>query len=264
MGHVDIHCHLLPGIDDGAASLAETVEMLSLAGAAGTDQIVATPHMFQPDIGSDDVDLVRHCWRNLCANLETLEIEGAALALPTVHLGAENYVGAELLAAVSAGEVLTLSGSRFLLVELWPLTTGTAARHALDHIASAGYTPVLAHVERYGFLRSDPSALPNLVEAGYVAQVNAAAILGRQGLKIAQLVDHWLRRGLIAVVASDGHGVDSRQPKLDAVAELLAKRHGKTTAELLLQDNPRALLAGAEPTLPSLEPRRRWWQRLDS
>jgi protein-tyrosine phosphatase len=127
-------------------------------------------------------------------------------------------------------------------------------------LLALGYTPVLAHVERYGFLREDPRRLERLVAAGCVAQVNSGAVVGRHGLPTVQLVERWLREGLITVIASDSHNVASRPPGLGEAAALISSRHGAETAALCLAGNPRALLAGKPVTRP--EPARSsWWRR---
>jgi protein-tyrosine phosphatase len=260
MGYVDVHSHLLPGIDDGPESMVEALDILACAHAAGTSAMVATPHMFQPGLGSDDPAAVRAAFASL--RERAAGEEDWAAASVEMHLGAENFLGEALLEAAAADSVVTLGGTRALLVELWPMTAGGAARHALDALLSLGYLPVLAHVERYGFLREDPSLLEELVAAGCVAQVNAGAVIGRHGLPTVQLVDRWLRRGLVTVVASDAHNVTSRPPALDEAASVLRSRHGDATADLCLRVNPSALLAGEPLTPPpSSASRRRWWHR---
>ncbi|MDH3523058.1 MAG: hypothetical protein OES32_05665 [Acidobacteriota bacterium] len=264
MDLVDIHSHVLPGADDGAATFAEAVEMLAIARAAATAEIVATPHMFAAGLGSDDAAAVRALFDRFVERLQQLdEAAGAAADRPRLHLGAENYVSAELLEAMAAGRVQTLGPSRSLLVELWPLTTASAARHAVDRIQAAGYVPVVAHVERYRFLHERPALLEELVGAGWVAQVNGAAVLGQDGLKTAQLADRWLRRGLVSVIASDGHGARVRSPALDEVRIHVESRYGATTARLCLRDNPLALLADRPVVLPPEVPRFRWPGRRD-
>ena len=261
MEYLDIHTHVLPGVDDGAQSFAEAIGMLEVAWEAGTRQVVATPHMFHSGLGSNDPAAVTAAFSAFTERLDRQR--GAEPDRPPsemqIHLGAENYVGIELISAAEAGRVLTLAGSRFLLVEFSPLTTATAARHALSRIQDAGYLPVIAHVERYAFLQDEPAMLEELVAGGCVAQVNASAILGLHGLRIAQLVDDWLRRRQIAVVASDGHGLTARRPELAEASHLLAARYGETTARACLHDNPSSILADTSPTLPPLEPGKRWW-----
>ncbi len=263
MEYVDLHSHVLPGIDDGAQSFAESLDMLAAASGAGTRHMVATPHMFQPGLGSDDPAVVEAAFDDFSERLEgrRRDPDGSAVGKIEVHLGSENYVCTELLTAVASRRVLTLGGSRYLLVEFWPPTTASAARHAISEIQDSGYVPVLAHVERYSFLQHEPEMLEQLVDGGCLAQVNSAAILGLHGLPITQLTDRWLRRRLIAVVASDSHGLAPRRPELDQVAEHLEARYGANTAELCLRDNPRAILADESTTLPPEEARSRWWRR---
>jgi protein-tyrosine phosphatase len=263
MGYVDLHSHVLPEVDDGAQSFAESLDMLAAASRAGTRHLVATPHMFQPGLGSDDPAAIEAAFSDFSERLDRRrsEPDGAAIGDLEIHLGSENFVCTELLAAVASRRVLTLAGSRYLLIEFWPPTTATSARRAVNEIQNAGYVPILAHVERYSFLQEEPSRLEQLVEAGCVAQVNGTAILGLHGLRITQLTDRWLRRRLIGVVASDSHGVDSRRPELDETAAQLVKRYGPATERLCLHDNPHAVLADETTSLPSAEQPTRWWRR---
>jgi len=261
MGYTDIHCHLLPGIDDGAADLEESVGMLTAARAAGSSAIVATPHMFQHGLGSEDPDEVRRRFESFLEALEAFRDEHDGAPAVDLHMGAENFVGAELLQAVTDGSALTLAGSRFLLVEFWPLTAAGAARQALDVILQTGVVPVLAHVERYRFLQDDPDLLEALVGSGCIAQSNAGAVLGDQGLRATELTDRWLRRGLVHVIASDGHGLGRRRPELAAVAEHLERRYGSEMAHCCIESNPQAIVQDATPEPPPVEPRRRWWRR---
>ncbi len=257
MGLIDIHTHLLPCFDDGPQSSTEAAAMLEAAWAGGTREIVATPHMFHSHLGSDDREEVEALFAGWRSEL----LEEMERPRPAIHLGAENYVSSEFAEALAVKRVLTLAGSRYLLIEFWPMILAGAARNAIATIQEAGYVPVLAHVERYGFLQDEPGLLEQLIEGGVVAQVNAGAILGRQGLRIARLADRWLRRGWVAVVASDGHSVTFRPPDLGEVASYLESRFGGETAELCLTRNPSALLADGSPTLPPPASERRWWKR---
>ena len=270
MDYVDLHSHLLPALDDGPATFADSLALIEAASGSGTRRMVATPHMFHGAVGSSDPAEVARRFADfearLAAHREQLrdgpagETASASLEGFEIALGAENYVGEAFLEAVTAGEVLTLGGSRYLLIEFWPMVTAITARQAVDVVQERGYAPVLAHVERYGFLQNEPARLDDLVAAGCTAQVNASAILGRQGLRVAQLTDHWLRRGLIAVVASDGHDTRARRPQLGEVADHMRSRYGSATVEHCLQLNPTAILADEATRRPDLR-RSRWWRR---
>lgn len=263
MSYVDLHCHLLPALDDGPGTFADSVAMIEVAWEAGTRRMVATPHMFQERLGSDDAPAVTGFFADFERRLASHRVErgGGYLDGLELTLGAENYVGEAFLSALAEGRVLSLGASRYLLMEFWPMVTATTARQAIDVVIEHNYVPVLAHVERYGFLHGEPRRLENLLAAGCVAQVNASAVLGHQGLRFAQLTDRWLSRGLIAVVASDGHGAESRRPELHEVADHLESRYGHATESACLRDNPEAILADQAPVLPVVE-RRSWWRRL--
>lgn len=260
--HVDLHSHPLPGLDDGPARFDDSIRLLEAAWHGGTRTMVATPHMFQEGLGSDDHEEVAERFERFEARLgdHRRAADDGYLADLELVLGAENYFGEAFVQALGDERVLTLGGSSYLLLEFWPATTRAVARRAVATVQDAGYAPVLAHVERYAFLQQDPSFLAEVVSSGCVAQVNAAAVLGLQGLGPARLTDRWLRDGLIAVVASDGHDLSRRTPRLDTVAEHLASRHGAEVAARCLRLNPQAILDDEPVALP--EPRRTsWWRR---
>jgi protein-tyrosine phosphatase len=262
--YVDLHCHLLPALDDGPASFPEAVAMIEVAWQAGTRRMVATPHMFQAGLGCDDpervADLFAEFERALAARRQGGD--GPALEGLELALGAENFVGEAFLRALESGRILSLGASRYVLIEFWPLVAANTAIHAVDALRERGLVPVIAHVERYGFLHDDPRRLEPLLAAGCVAQVNASALLGHQGLRPAQLTDRWLRRGWIGVVASDGHGATTRPAVLEAAADCLRSRYGAATAEACLRDNPAAILADGTVALPPAQKSNHWWRRL--
>ncbi len=253
MGWIDLHTHVLPGIDDGAQSSVEAFEMLELAGEDGTDELVATPHLFRPNLGAADVEEVRDAFDGWMASLSA---DGRPR--PRLQLGGEHYVSSEFAAALEADRVLPLGGSRALLLELWPMIRPEAALNTVAAVRDAGYRPLLAHVERYGFLHEDPDRLGAVIDAGGLAQVNAAALVGRQGVTMARLIDRWLRAGWVAVVASDAHGVHVRTPLLTGAARYLESRFDRRTAERCLVRNPRSILDD-EPIDVDPAPRSAGW-----
>lgn len=274
MNYVDLHSHLLPALDDGPGTFADSVALIEAAWKGGTRRMVATPHMFHGGVGSDDRDevverfvdfetrLAAHVAERRTQPAGTAgneqEGEAAYLAGLELALGAENYVGEAFLGALATKRILTLGGSHYLLMEFWPMVTATTARQAIDAVQEQGFVPVLAHVERYAFLQNEPGRLADLVAAGSAAQVNASAILGHQGLRLAEVADRWLRRGLIAVVASDGHDIRTRRPQLTEVADHLRARHGGACEDHCLRLNPTAILADEPIGLPPAR-RSRWW-----
>ena len=160
---VDIHSHLIPEIDDGAASLLESLEMLRFAYERGTRAMVATPHMFA-SFGNSDPLAVYDTYVSTVRRLERLanSDENAFSKEMALYLGSENFVSPEFLEALKDRNVLTLNGSRYLLVEFPPYLPFETAASAIDRVLEVGLTPVLAHVERYSFLEGKPRRLASL------------------------------------------------------------------------------------------------------
>ncbi|MGB5399942.1 MAG: CpsB/CapC family capsule biosynthesis tyrosine phosphatase [Thermoanaerobaculia bacterium] len=243
MRFVDIHTHLIPGLDDGPASLGETLEMLRHAYDRGTRAMVATPHMFA-SLGDTDVVRVSDSYVAMEERLQELarSKENRFLREMALYLGAENLVSPEFLQALQKRDVLTLNGSHYLLVEFPPYLPFDIAESAVDRILESGLTPVLAHVERYGFLDRKPGRLAGFKQKGCIVQVNAESIVDRRGRGIAKALMPWFESRWVDVVASDGHNGHSRAPNLDAAYGILAAEYSETTVATWMWHNPARIL----------------------
>ncbi len=250
---IDLHCHVLPGIDDGPATIEESVAMARAAAAAGTRTIVATPHVswHYPN----EADRIAR----LTAELnERLVAEGVPIEIRT---------GAEI-AMTRAGEIqpgelqgMRLGGGPWLLLEppFTPLVTGLDGV-VLD-LQSKGHRIVLAHPERCPAFHRDPQALEKLVNAGVLTSITAGSLVDRFGGEVRRFALQLVAKGLVHNVASDAHDTERRPPGI--AAELERAGLGPLTDWLTLQA-PAAILSG-EPipprpafTIPRMERRPRW------
>ncbi len=234
---IDLHCHLLPGVDDGPRAFAEAVAMCRLAAEDGCEAMVATPHQRRGVWWNSDRD-------QLAALADQLQTEvGAGFR---VYLGGEIHVDSELLAEVEklpeAGGVLPLAGSRYLLIEFDSSHTPREAIHLVHELAVAGWRPVLAHPEFIPWLAADRDLVARLVQLGAVAQVTAMSVTGEFGRRPQS--DTWalLDAGLVHFIASDSHNTRRRPPGLRRACDLIASRWGEPTARRLAADNPRAVV----------------------
>ncbi|HEV8631830.1 MAG TPA: CpsB/CapC family capsule biosynthesis tyrosine phosphatase [Thermoanaerobaculia bacterium] len=240
---IDLHCHVLPGIDDGAATLADAVAMCRLAAADGCHTMVATPHQRHPSFP-----------RVTRGGLEAARAELLA-ALggepPAVLLGAEVRVDSELLAELEASgsEVLSLAGSRYLLLELPRAEVGVPPEELVHELLLGGWRPVLAHPEVLPWLEVE--RLAALVEAGAMLQVTAAAVTGDFGRYPNQRVWELLDEGLVHFVASDSHSPTWRAPGLAAARAAVERRLGDVVARQLVSDNPGCVLADVPLPAPA-------------
>ncbi len=244
MHFFDLHAHLLPGVDDGPADLDETVEALRIAYDGGTRSIVATSHMYMLPLHTP-IGQLRAVFERTVSDLARLarRRDGCAfLGDMEFALGAENYLSSELIVALERDEVLSLDGGRSLLIEFNPYLSFELMKSALEKVLEAGYTPVLAHVERYRLFVRDASRLDEVVAMGCHAQVNAESVLGPLGSLQRRRAIEFLSRGAATVVASDLHNAGRRRSRLGEAAAALQKRFSSERVREWLADNPRRVV----------------------
>ncbi|MGV8042502.1 MAG: tyrosine-protein phosphatase [Thermoanaerobaculaceae bacterium] len=233
---IDIHVHVLPGIDDGPADLGEAVEMCRMAAADGVTTVVATPHQVHEEWENTDAAQIRQ----LCA-----EVEGAAGQAVHVLPGAEIRACMEIPAGLddqARSGLLSLAGSRYVLVEPSPYPFAPSLGDLVYELCVAGWRPVLAHPERYGYLAEDPERMRSLVGKGALLQVSAGSVTGSNGRRAHEAVRFLMDNRLAHFLASDGHDRAARPPRLGEARALVAGRWGETLAEALTEANPRAVI----------------------
>ena len=243
MSFVDIHSHILPGVDDGAGSIDETIAMLKVAYESGTKKIVATPHMFHDLFDNNDFVETRKKFDELIEQLEANQATFPFLSEIQVCPGAENYASPAFLKALDEGCVLTLNGSRYLLVETAFLLPFSQIEILIQRVHLAGFTPVLAHPERYGSIQEDPERLVKLWDVGCVCQINADSLLGASGSRARKCGETLLEEGLVDIIASDGHKLKWRTPELKSICEKLRREYSEEDVQALLVENPECIVA---------------------
>jgi protein-tyrosine phosphatase len=236
---IDLHCHLLPDVDDGPESLVESLEMCRLAAEDGCRLLFATPHLNHPRWPRQDVERLRQLAAELAAAVDgTIE----------VRLGAEVRLDAALAERpeelLARGAALGLGDSRCLLLEAPHGGDAPELEAAVHELRVAGWQPILAHPELVEGIAGRPGRAAELVEAGACLQVTATAVTGDLGRSIRRLVDEWIDQGLVHFVASDAHGSRWRPPGLAAARRRLAERWGAEVAHLLTTGNAERVLAG--------------------
>ena len=236
---IDLHCHMLPGVDDGAASPEEALLMARLAVESGVTAAALTPHCSVPGQFDNYYD------RQLDERFRRFETLLRQADIPlTVYRGMEVFATPELPRLLDDGALLTLGGGRCLLVEFAFGESPRFADDILRQIRRRGLIPVVAHPERYYFIQDDPRHLPRWISDGCVLQLNKGSFFGMFGRHAARTA-HWcLDRGCLHLIGSDAHSPYRRTPRLDDIYELVADAASPETAELLLRDNPAAILNG--------------------
>ena len=250
---VDLHCHILHGLDDGPATIEESIAMAESAIADGITHVVATPHANNEYFF--DFSRVRQLRDELQAKISgRLEIAIGC----DFHLNPEN-----LESLRKEPRHFCINQRDFLLVELNEFSIPPAMDQALHEIQLAGVRPVITHPERNGILRAHPERLKKWVRHGCFAQVTGGALTGGFSPGSQQDALRWIGEGLIHFVASDAHGTRSRPLRLQPAYNVVVDRFGQEKARALFHDNPLAAFEGRElPHVPEVEdelplPRRR-------
>jgi protein-tyrosine phosphatase len=246
----DLHAHILPGVDDGPVDLDETVETLRAAWEGGTRSVVATSHMYLEPLHTP-LERVREVFERTTEELARRageREEWSFLSEMRLWLGAENYLSTELIQALERDQVLPLGGGGCLLIEFNPYLSFEIMKSALKRVLATGYTPVLAHVERYRIFQRDPGRLAEAVAMGCHAQVNAESLLGPFTSPTRRRSVDFLKSGAVTLVASDMHNADRRRSRLGEAAEALERRFSAARVQEWLADNPRSVVDTARRT----------------
>ena len=235
MGYIDMHSHILPGMDDGSRSMGQTLRMLETAVSEGITTMIATPHNM-PGKGCPPGSVAR---RKVDELRRTVEQEGIPLEIVA---GTEYYYREEVLDILDSEDAVTLGNSDCVLVEFEPLAERNYIRNALRNILGFGYRPVIAHVERYAKLMEDTAVLGDMRKNGILVQVNAMSVTGDNGRQAKKDVRNLLKKGLVDFVATDAHSDGRRAPYMEKCAEVLYRKCGTEYADRLLFGNAEAFL----------------------
>lgn len=235
---VDIHCHILPLVDDGADNLEDALEMARMAAQDGVRAIIATPHCNLPYNGDKN-----YISESLQRRFFQLQQAVKAAGIPvSIHPGAEVLCTPDVPELLSEGRLLTLAGSRYLLVEFFFDEDLAYMDEMLLSIARQGCIPVIAHPERYEAVQRIPGIVERWFRAGYIIQLNKGSILGRLGRRAARTAAWILDHGLAHIVASDAHSPTVRTPRMDELLQYLSENCAEVYIDILLAENPRRIL----------------------
>lgn len=235
---IDLHCHVLPGLDDGAKDDASALAICREAAADGIRILVATPH-YRSGVGVEDLSVVAPAAERL---QRLVEEEGIKIE---IRHACEMPLLEDFLDCYRSGTWLAYDKERkYVLWEIPPLPCNGPAilPRIVSRLVSAGATPVLAHPERLPFL-DDLRAVEDVCARGAVLQVTAGAVLDDSS-SAGRRAREWLDAGLVAAVATDSHSLHRRPPRLSPVRDFLRRRYGEATATALVSGNPAKILAG--------------------
>ena len=238
---IDMHSHILPGVDDGAKTFEEAVNMLKLSYNDGVRKIICTPHYH---IGRVIADREK-CLEGITKLKEVIDEAKVELEL---YLGNEIYYHTESVEDVASGEIMSLAGSSYILFEFVPGVDISVIHKAVNDAFMEGYTPIIAHFERYGCLVNKPDRCKELKEMGALLQVNASSVIGKSGFadnerKLKKFIKGLMKKQLISFVASDAHGDSHRIPEFRKCYKYVVRKFGKAYAQKIFYDNQEKILS---------------------
>ncbi len=230
---IDVHCHILPDIDDGASDFNESLEMAKIAYRDGVCEIIATPHVYDNKYTIQDI---------------IKQVDRLNRRLKQNNIPVQIHPGAEVSISLDPALLLKypLNNTKYTLIEFPHNHLPSFAGKILAWLIAKGLKPIIAHPERnYSVIRS-PELLLNLLNKNIYVQITAASLTGDFGGDIQYCADYLLNSGKVDFIASDAHSQKFRTPVLSEAAEIAAKRIGSEASRLLVDTNPAALLAGKE------------------
>lgn len=232
---IDIHCHILPNVDDGSESLEESIEMAKIAESEGITRIVNTSHChfdFKYKKGNElKLELEKF---NQALKEENINIE--------VLLGNELYYTRDLIERFNELDFFSMNNSKYILMEFSPINFPKNIEDVIYEIKIRGYIPIIAHAERYKQVQEDVNIVLDCIKEGALIQVNASSILGKNGEKAEDTSKKLLDNNMVHFVATDAHSSNRRRPLIKDSYNYILKNYGKEVSEKLFIENPTAVI----------------------
>jgi len=238
---IDIHCHILPNIDDGPSSMDESIAMARIAMGDGIHTIVATPHTLNGVYINTVQDVIE----------KVAELH-AALARNDIQIqvcpGADVHICPQLVDRIRAEQACTINnGNKYIILELPSQMIPAGLKEELFQLKLKGITPIISHPERIALIQHDRTIMKELVSMGALGQVTAMSVTGDFGVQVQQTAKELISERLVHIIATDAHSCDGRPPVLSDAAERAADILGSyDDAAQMVTDIPAAILAGEQ------------------
>ena len=234
-GLIDIHCHIIPGIDDGSKYMEQTKNMLRIAYEDGIRKIIATPHYH--------IGRAMAKYGDIQAGVDKLNQWLAKHEMDMeIYPGCEIYYFSDAMDMLGGGQLHTMAEGRCVLLEFDPMVDFKVIQTAVNEASMNGYVPIIAHIERYACMVSEFDRASELIRMGALLQVNAQSILGRTGKDAQKYTKKLIKKKLISFVATDAHSDGWRRPQLQESYVYVAKKCGEEYAMTVFRDNPLAVI----------------------
>lgn len=234
-GFVDIHTHILPGVDDGAADILEGMKLVRMAWEDGTRALFLTPHYrgsFKENTPAWLHEVFSMFRQSVAEELPEMEL----------YLGSEAHYEAALPELLCEGKVMPLLNSQYVLLEFLSTSVRSQIVNGVSEVIRCGFTPVIAHAERYNAFRKDAALADTVLAMGALIQLNASSILGKHGYGIKQFCHRLLQQRKAHFIASDAHDCAQRPPLLQACWQRVSKKYTADYASALFRENAQAII----------------------
>ena len=236
---IDVHCHILPDVDDGSECMQESTNMAMIAKEQGIDKIIATPH-YHPEFkylkGEELNKVCEEFKKQLKEN--NIDIE--------IYLGNEIYFTYDLIEKISELDFYCLNKSKYILIEFPPTNFPLNLCNIVYELKQKGFIPVLAHVERYIKIHDDPEIIYDCIKTGAIIQINSSSLIGKQGKEIQRFCNLLIGRNMVHLVATDAHGSQRRRPIMKDAYQYIEKKYSKEIADNLFINNAQCILDNKE------------------
>ena len=233
---IDIHSHLLYGVDDGAKTRKESIQMLKEAKKQNVKAMILTPH-YRKEMFKHSNEIIEEHFRDLKAAADEIGID--------IYLGTEFHIHSKAVEYLQKGRCRTLADTEYVLAEYGYDTEFSYIKSTVQALLLNGYIPIVAHAERYACLRENLEYVELLRELGAMIQVNADAVLGIDGFITKNIVKRFLKNRVVDFVASDSHGMKGRVNNLSKCQEYLYKKYDSAYIDQILEKNARAIIGCA-------------------
>lgn len=233
-GIIDIHCHIIPGVDDGAETRFQVRELLKMEYESGVRALILTPHHRRGMFEADRETVIKR------ASYVRDEIQNLKMDMK-LYLGCEYHANSDMIEELRDNPHFRINGSNYVLAEFSSAHSFAKIRNWIYQLVTSGFVPIVAHIERYPAVDC-LEKVEELLNLGALMQVDAGAILGEYGFRQKQMSWKLLKKRMVHFVASDAHDTEKKRPNLKECAVRLERKLGRSYAEELLVQNPQKIL----------------------
>jgi len=229
---VDIHCHILYGVEDGPKTIEEAVVLSRKLTEKGVSKVIATPHF----IGDYDLKPTPECVNKLISQLNG-ELHNQGIEL-SIYPGMEGFASDDTVDRIKNGEILTLNNSKYVLIEFSFENIPKYMSNLLFSMQLEGYIPIIAHPERYSLQYRRSGIIKEAVEKGALIQVNSGSLMGYHGKEVRKEAIRLIKEGMVHLIANDAHGGKRPIPSMKDVEKVLIEICGTENTDIIFYKNP--------------------------